>query len=39
MSQRQARREMAAVGLRWLKTSEVLPQQHLMVFEKPIEPQ
>ncbi|MBD0267938.1 MAG: class I SAM-dependent methyltransferase [Cyanobacteria bacterium Co-bin8] len=35
MSQRQAQKEMAAVGLRWIKTDERLPQQHLLFFEKP----
>nr|WP_187329325.1 hypothetical protein [Halomicronema hongdechloris] len=30
----QVKREMQAVGLRWLKTDERLPKQHLMVFEK-----
>lgn len=35
MSQNQARKEMKAVGLRWLETKNFLPQQHLMVFEKP----
>ncbi|MBE9128457.1 MULTISPECIES: class I SAM-dependent methyltransferase [unclassified Coleofasciculus] len=34
MSQRQARKEMKAVGLQWVETKEVLPQQHLMIFEK-----
>ena len=34
MTQAQARREMAAVGLSWLKTLDFLPQQHLMIFEK-----
>lgn len=33
MTQRQARREMARVGLRWRETKTVLPQQHLMIFE------
>jgi ubiquinone/menaquinone biosynthesis C-methylase UbiE len=36
MTQRQVRKEMAAVGLRWVKTEQVLPQQHLMFFEKAI---
>lgn len=36
MTQRQVRKEMAAVGLRWVKTEQVLPQQHLMVFERAI---
>ena len=35
MSQEQAKREMAAVGLKWLKTEDFLPWQHFMVFEKP----
>ncbi|MDA0266551.1 MAG: class I SAM-dependent methyltransferase [Cyanobacteria bacterium] len=34
MSVAQVKREMAAVGLRWLKTDESLPQQHLLFFEK-----
>lgn len=36
MSQAQAKKEMAAVGLRWLKTDDRLPQQHLLFFEKPV---
>lgn len=32
MSERQARREMHAVGLTWLETIDVLPQQHILVF-------
>jgi precorrin-6B methylase 2 len=35
MTQTQVRKEMSAVGLRWLETKSLLPQQHLMVFEKP----
>lgn len=35
MTQNQARKEMKAVGLRWRETKNFLPQQHLMVFEKP----
>lgn len=35
MTQKQARKEMSAVGLVWLETKSSLPQQHLMVFEKP----
>ncbi|NER00942.1 MAG: class I SAM-dependent methyltransferase [Cyanothece sp. SIO2G6] len=35
MTERQARRELAAVGLQWVKTNEDLPTQHIMVFEKP----
>ncbi len=35
MSEAQVKREMAMVGLEWLKTEEVLPQQHLLFFRKP----
>ena len=35
MTQRQARRELEAVGLRFVENRRVLPQQHLLVFEKP----
>jgi len=35
MTAAQARREMAAVGLRWRESRDMLPQQHFMVFEKP----
>lgn len=35
MSQAQAKREMANVGLEWLRTEDVLPQQHFMVFRRP----
>ena len=38
MSAAQVKREMAAVGLRWLKTDNTLPQQHLLFFEKPATP-
>ncbi|MDX1643021.1 MAG: class I SAM-dependent methyltransferase [Thermoanaerobaculia bacterium] len=34
MTQRQAKKEMRAVGLEWLQTIDVLPQQHLMLFGK-----
>lgn len=34
MTQKQVREEMATVGLTWRETKNVLPQQHLMVFEK-----
>ncbi|MDV3350662.1 class I SAM-dependent methyltransferase [Leptothoe sp. LEGE 181152] len=34
MSEKQAKKEMAAVGLTWIKTDERLPQQHLLFFEK-----
>ena len=36
MTQRQAKKEMAAVGLTWLETQEILPSQHLMFFEKSV---
>ena len=35
MTEAQAVKEMAAVGLKHVKTIEDLPQQHLMVFQKP----
>ena len=34
MSQAQAKREMAALGLSWQRTEDFLPQQHFMVFSK-----
>lgn len=34
MTQRQVRKEMAAVGLVWQETKNILPQQHVMVFRK-----
>ncbi|MBE9206637.1 class I SAM-dependent methyltransferase [Nostoc sp. LEGE 06077] len=34
MTQQQVRKEMQAVGLVWRETKNLLPQQHLMVFEK-----
>ncbi|WP_052050968.1 class I SAM-dependent methyltransferase [Leptolyngbya sp. KIOST-1] len=34
MSVAQVRREMAAVGLAWIKTDDRLPEQHLLFFEK-----
>ena len=34
MTQEQAKKEMAAVGLTFVKDTEELPQQHLMMFEK-----
>ena len=38
MSEAQARRELEAVGLRWVETQSHLPQQHVLVFEKPAAP-
>ena len=35
MTERQARREMEAAGLRWLETKHTLPQQHMLIYEKP----
>ncbi|UCH64293.1 MAG: class I SAM-dependent methyltransferase [Fidelibacterota bacterium] len=35
MTEAQARREMAAVGLRWHETRDILPQQHFMIFVRP----
>jgi len=35
MSEAQAKKEMAAVGLRHVETREMLPWQHLMIFQKP----
>jgi precorrin-6B methylase 2 len=32
MTQRQARQELASVGLTWLETKNFLPQQHVMIF-------
>ena len=35
MSVTQAKKEMAALGLAFLSNKDILPQQHLMIFEKP----
>ncbi len=35
MSEAQAKREMAAVGLEWARTEDFLPQQHFLVFRRP----
>ncbi|MGD1904176.1 MAG: class I SAM-dependent methyltransferase [Geitlerinemataceae cyanobacterium] len=35
MTERQAKKEMAAAGLRWVTTDETLPSQHVMVFARP----
>lgn len=37
MTVEQARREMGAVGLAWRDNKDILPQQHLLIFEKPLE--
>lgn len=35
MTEAQARRELEAIGLRWVETLSFLPQQHVLVFERP----
>lgn len=35
MSEAQARKEMAALGFEWVRTEDYLPQQHVLIFEKP----
>ena len=35
MSEQQAKREMSAVGLEWVRTEDFLPQQHFLVFKRP----
>jgi ubiquinone/menaquinone biosynthesis C-methylase UbiE len=37
MTEKQARKEMRAVGLEWVETKDMLPRQHFMVFRKPAE--
>ncbi|NJO46302.1 MAG: class I SAM-dependent methyltransferase [Oscillatoriales cyanobacterium RM2_1_1] len=34
MTEKQVQKEMEAVGFTWKETSSILPQQHLMIFEK-----
>lgn len=34
MTQAQAKKEMAAVGLEWVETKDFLPQQHFLIFSK-----
>ncbi len=36
MTAAQAKKEMAAIGLVWEETLDVLPQQHILVFRKPL---
>ena len=36
LTEAQARKEMEAVGLQWRGTAPILPQQHFMVFKKPV---
>ena len=35
MSEVQAKQEMAAIGLDWVRTESYLPQQHVLTFQKP----
>ena len=35
MSEEQVKQEMAAIGLEWVKTEGYLPQQHVLIFQKP----
>ena len=35
MSEVQVKREMAAIGLDWVRTESYLPQQHVLIFQKP----
>lgn len=35
MSEAQARKEMTAVGLEWVETKDMLPRQHVLIFQKP----
>ena len=35
MTEAQAKREMAAIGLEWVRTEDFLPQQHFLVFRRP----
>ncbi len=35
MTQKQVKKELSAVGLIWQETKNVLPQQHILVFQKP----
>ena len=36
MSQKQVKKELKAVGLKWQTTKEFLPEQHFLVFNKPV---
>ncbi len=35
MSEVQVKKEMAAIGLDWVRTESYLPQQHVLIFQKP----
>jgi ubiquinone/menaquinone biosynthesis C-methylase UbiE len=39
MTEAQARKELEAVGFKWVTTQEMLPRQHVLVFRKPSSPQ
>ncbi|WP_413467376.1 class I SAM-dependent methyltransferase [Pleurocapsa sp. FMAR1] len=36
MTQKQVKKELQAVGLKWQTTKEFLPEQHFLVFNKPV---
>jgi precorrin-6B methylase 2 len=36
MTQKQVKKELQAVGLKWQTTKEFLPEQHFLVFSKPV---
>ena len=36
MTQKQVKKELKAVGLKWQTTQEFLPEQHFLVFNKPV---
>ena len=36
MTQKQVKKEMKAVGLKWQATKQFLPEQHFLVFSKPV---
>ncbi len=36
MTEAQARKEITALGFRWLRTESFLPEQHFLVFQKPL---
>jgi ubiquinone/menaquinone biosynthesis C-methylase UbiE len=38
MTEKQARKEITALGFTWLRTETFLPQQHFLVFRKPASP-
>ena len=38
MTEAQARKEITALGFRWLRTESFLPLQHFLVFQKPTSP-